>query len=35
MSDVRSYVVRRKNTDAQFGDGFDAGYADFRIGAML
>lgn len=35
MSDVRSYVVWRKNTDAQFGDGFDAGYADFRIGAML
>lgn len=35
MSDVRSYVVRRKNTDAQFDDGFDAGYADFRIGATL
>ena len=35
MSDVRSYVVRRKNSDAQFGDSFDAGFADFRIGAIL
>jgi transcriptional regulator with XRE-family HTH domain len=35
MSDVRPYVARRKTTDAQFGDGFDAGYEDFRIGALL
>lgn len=35
MSDVRSYVVRRKNTDAQFDDGFDAGYEDFKIGVLL
>ena len=35
MSDVQAYVVRRRNTDPEFGEGFDAGYADFKIGVLL
>lgn len=35
MSDVRSFVARRKTTDAQFAAGFDAGYEDFKIGVLL
>lgn len=35
MSDGPSYVARRKTTDAQFGNGFDAGYTDFKIGVLL
>ena len=35
MSDVNRYVERRSQKDPDFADGFEAGYADFKIGVLL
>ena len=35
MSDVKQYIEKRKQTDVNFADGFDVGYANFKIGVML
>jgi DNA-binding XRE family transcriptional regulator len=35
MSDLQRYIKKRKSTDATFAEGFDSGYADFRIGVLL
>ena len=35
MSDLKRYTKRRKQRDAEFAHGFDAGYADFKIGVIL
>jgi DNA-binding XRE family transcriptional regulator len=35
MSDLTRYIEARKTTDPAFAEGFDAGYADFKIGVML
>ena len=35
MSDVEKYIKRRKKTDPEFAEDFDAGYEAFKIGAIL
>ena len=35
MSDVKRYVDKRMETDAEFADGFEVGYANFKIGVIL
>ena len=35
MSDVEKYIKKRKRRDAQFADGFEVGYSNFKIGIML
>ena len=35
MSDVQKYIKRRKKSDPEFAEGFDAGYESFKIGAVL
>jgi DNA-binding XRE family transcriptional regulator len=35
MSDVKRYIEKRIQTDAEFGEGFEIGYANFRIGVVL
>ncbi len=35
MSDVERYIGRRKPRDAEFADGFEAGYRDLEVGALL
>ena len=35
MSDLRRYVEKRIETDADFADGFEVGYANFKIGVIL
>lgn len=35
MSDLKKYVAERKGRDRKFAEGFDDGYAQFKIGAML
>lgn len=35
MSDVQRYIEKRIETDAEFADGFEVGYANFKIGVML
>lgn len=35
MSDVNRYIQKRKVTEPEFEDGFDAGYVDFKIGVVL
>ncbi|MFP4486604.1 MAG: helix-turn-helix domain-containing protein [Campylobacterales bacterium] len=35
MSDLKRYVAKRKQSDKDFADGYDAGYQDFKIGEML
>ena len=35
MSDVKAYVQNRAAKDKEFAEGFDAGYADFKIGVVL
>jgi predicted transcriptional regulator len=34
-NDVENYIERRKKTDKVFSKDFDAGYEEFKIGAML
>jgi len=35
MSDLQKYINDRKMKDAAFAEGFDVGYEQFKIGAML
>jgi HTH-type transcriptional regulator/antitoxin HipB len=35
MSDLKKYVAERKRRDREFAEGFDEGYARFKIGATL
>jgi ribosome-binding protein aMBF1 (putative translation factor) len=35
MSDLKKYVKERKKRDRKFAEGYDSGYAQFKIGAML
>ena len=35
MSDLKKYVYNRKKRDPEFSKDFEAGYGDFKIGAML
>jgi DNA-binding XRE family transcriptional regulator len=34
-SDLTRYVAKRKAKDLVFAEGFDSGYADFKIGVLL
>jgi DNA-binding XRE family transcriptional regulator len=34
-SNLTTYVAKRKVKDLVFADGFDSGYADFKIGVLL
>jgi len=31
MSDVEKYIKKRKKIDPEFAEGFESGYASFRI----
>lgn len=35
MSDVKRYIEKRIEVDAEFADGFEVGYANFKIGVIL
>jgi ribosome-binding protein aMBF1 (putative translation factor) len=35
MSDLKRYIQKRKNNDADFTKDFDSGYEEFKIGEML
>lgn len=35
MSELESYIGRRKSSDAEFADGFESGYREFEIGVLL
>lgn len=35
MSDLKKYVEERKKRDVNFKQGFDEGYEQFKIGAMI
>jgi len=35
MSDLKKYVADREKRDQEFAEGFDEGYARFKIGATL
>jgi len=35
MSDLQKYINRRKRRDAEFAEGFEAGYANFKVGILL
>ncbi|MDC7219127.1 MAG: hypothetical protein PQJ59_04240 [Spirochaetales bacterium] len=35
MSDLEKYINPRKENDKSFAEGFDIGYENFKIGAML
>ena len=35
MSDLRKYIDGRKKIDNEFASGFDEGYDQFKVGAML
>jgi DNA-binding XRE family transcriptional regulator len=35
MSDVEKYITKRKRRDAQFAEGFEVGYSNFKVGVML
>ena len=35
MSDVKRYIEKRARTDAEFAEGFEVGYANFKIGVVL
>jgi len=35
MSDVKRYIQKRAKRDKSFADGFETGYATFKIGVML
>lgn len=35
MSDVKQYIAKRMEVDTAFADGFEVGYANFKIGVML
>ena len=35
MSDLQEYINERKRRDSQFADGFEVGYANFKVGVLL
>ena len=35
MSDLKTYIRKRKKSDVEFKDGFDEGYKAFKIGVLL
>ena len=35
MSDLKKYVARRKARDPKFAENYEAGYLEFKIGALL
>jgi HTH-type transcriptional regulator / antitoxin HipB len=35
MSDVKRYIQKRAEGDAEFAQNYEAGYADFKIGIIL
>jgi len=35
MSDVKRYVQKRVESDTEFAQNYEAGYADFKIGVIL
>ena len=35
MSDLQKYIDKRKERDPEFNKGFDSGYEQFKIGALL
>ncbi len=35
MSDLQRYIEQRNQRDPEFAEGFESGYADFKIGVML
>ncbi len=35
MSDLQRYIEQRSQRDPEFAEGFESGYADFKIGVML
>lgn len=35
MSDLKKYIHHRKKRDSDFAEGYDEGYEQFRIGAVL
>ncbi|MFB2839013.1 helix-turn-helix domain-containing protein [Floridanema evergladense] len=35
MNDVEKYIKNRKKIDPEFAEGFESGYASFKIGVLL
>jgi HTH-type transcriptional regulator/antitoxin HipB len=35
MSNLEKYITNRKRRDAQFAEGFEVGYSNFKVGVML
>ncbi len=35
MSDLQKYINRRNQQDAEFAEGFEAGYSNFKVGVLL
>ncbi len=35
MSDLRTYISKRKDRDPEFAKDYDIGYQEFKIGVML
>ncbi len=35
MSDLQKYIEQRSRRDPDFAEGFESGYADFKIGVLL
>jgi DNA-binding XRE family transcriptional regulator len=35
MSDIKQYIEKRVGLDAEFAEGFEIGYANFKIGVVL
>jgi len=35
MSDLQKYISKRKERDAEFGENYDKGFENFKIGALL
>jgi ribosome-binding protein aMBF1 (putative translation factor) len=35
MDDLEKYIEKRKRRSAEFGDGFEIGYEQFKIGVIL
>jgi len=35
LKTLKSYVAKRKSSDSAFAQGYESGYEEFKIGAML
>lgn len=35
MSDLQAYIEKRKARDAEFSEGYDEGFRNFKIGVLL